>query len=105
MEEMNTTTQATPAPSGSNGMATTSLILGIVGFVLSFIPIINVFGILLDITAVILGAVGMGKAKKVGKGKGGAMVGLILGALGIIIFVIMYFVLAAAVSDASHYRY
>ena len=99
MEEMNTTTQATPT--GSNGMATTSLILGIVGFVLSFIPVINVFGILLDITAVILGAVGMGKAKKVGKGKGGAMVGLILGALGIIIFVVMYIMIANA---GSHYR-
>ena len=103
MEEMNTTTQPVAAPSGSNGMATTSLILGIIGFVLSFIPVINVFGILLDITAVILGAIGMGKAKKVGKGKGGAMVGLILGALGIIIFVVMYIMIANAGSHYSSY--
>lgn len=102
MDEMNTTTQPLATPSGSNGMATTSLILGIVGFILSFIPVVNVFGILLDITAVILGAIGMGKAKKVGKGKGGAMVGLILGALGIIIFIVMYLWMASYTT--SHYQ-
>jgi hypothetical protein len=103
MEEMNTTTPAATPPAGSNGLATTSLILGIIGFILSFIPIVNWVGIFLDLAAVILGAIGMGKAKKVGKGKGGAMVGLILGALGIIIFVAMYIYLYSQVSHLTTY--
>jgi hypothetical protein len=93
MEEQNTT-QIAPAKPGK-GLGIASLIIGIFGFILCFIPIINVFGVILAITALILGIVGMIVAKKKGGGIALPLVGLILGALGIIIFIAMYATMAS----------
>ena len=61
----------------SNGMATVSLVLGIIAIVLSFIPIINNGAFILGIIAIVFGIIGL--IKKGGKGK--AIAGLILGVL------------------------
>ncbi len=104
MSEINTTSPSAVTPSGSNGLATTALILGIIGVILSWIPIVNVVGLILDITAVILGAIGMVKAKKSGKGKAVAIIGIILGVIGIGMFIYIAFVVAAAVNTINNYQ-
>lgn len=64
-----------------SGMATASLVLGIVGICTSFIPIINNLSFFLGILALIFAIIEL--IKKVGKGK--AITGLILGILSIVI--------------------
>ena len=75
------------APKASNGMATASLVLGIVSIVFSFFwPISVICGIL----AIVLGIVAKGKIKadiNMG-GSGAATGGLITGVIGIILSVI-----------------
>ena len=66
-------------------MGIAALILGIVCVVLCWIPIWNWVGIALGVVGIILGAVGMSKAKKTGKGKGVAVAGLVLSIIGVAI--------------------
>jgi hypothetical protein len=56
----------------SNGMATASLVLGILGF---FLPILSVL-------ALIFGGIGISKANQGAGGKGLAVAGLVLGIVG-----------------------
>lgn len=70
--------------SQKSGLATASLILGLV----SFIPLV---GVLLGILAIIIGIVGLNNIKKMGLGgKKMATAGIILGVLGIIFTFAMY---------------
>lgn len=64
--------QTTQIPRPTNGMATASLVLGVLGF---FIP-------LLSILALIFGPIGISKANQGASGKGLAVAGLVLGILG-----------------------
>lgn len=64
--------QAAPLPRPTNGMATASLVLGILGI---FLP-------LLSILALIFGPVGISKANQGASGKGLAIAGLVLGIVG-----------------------
>ena len=63
-------------PSPSNGPAIASLVLGIVGIALGFVPFA---GILLGILAVASGSMGLKRAEATGDGRGLAIAGLVLG--------------------------
>ncbi len=90
-----------PAPAkASNGLATAGFVLGLLGFLGSFIPLINIVGILLGVVGAILAAIGLVKAKKVGTGKGLALTGLILGVLALIIGIVVNVAFASAVSNS-----
>jgi len=93
MEEQNT--NAAPVKKPGNGLGIASLIIGIFAFILSFIPVVNVFGLVLAIVGVTLGIIGLIMAKKKGGSKGLSLTGVILNGLGIIIFIVMYTMIAA----------
>lgn len=97
--------QPAPAPfpgpvKASNGLATAGFVLGLLGFLGSFIPVLNIGGIVLGVVGAILAAVGLAKAKKSGAGKGLAVSGLILGLLALVIGVIVNVAFANVVTDA-----
>ena len=73
---------AAPSQPASNGMATTGGVLGIVGFVLGWIPLIGwLFGFVLGILAIVFSSVGMARAGRLPEatGRGLAIAGLVLG--------------------------
>jgi hypothetical protein len=72
---------ATPEPA-SSGAASAGGVLGIVGFVLGWIPILGIFlGLILGLLAIVLGAVGLGQTKGGQPGHGMAVTGVVLGIL------------------------
>lgn len=95
----------------SNGMATTSLVVGIVAIVTGvwvLIPFIGMFfgfiAFLPAVLAVVFGHVGLSKAPSVGGiGRGGAMTGLILGYLtvGLIVLTTAIWFIAIGASSAA----
>jgi hypothetical protein len=87
----------TPAPQ-SNGPGIAALVLGIIAAVVSFIPIINQGAFVLGPIAVILGVVGLVLK---GRQRGGAIAGLILGAVSMIIAGIMIAVTLSALDAVS----
>jgi hypothetical protein len=77
-----------PAP---NGLAVTSLVLGIVGAALSLIPITGIFLCWLPaLLAIVFGFIGLGTAKGAGSfRRGQAMAGIVCGLLPIPIILII----------------
>jgi hypothetical protein len=73
-----------------NGLGTAALVLGIIGLLVGWIPIIGTaIGVILGIIAIVLGVVGRGRAKQGEASNGGvALGGLILGILSIVIAII-----------------
>jgi len=84
----------------SNGLATAALVLGIVGTVVAFIPLLGGIGAFVGGGGIALAIAGLVVAGKRGVGKGRAIAGLILGAASIIIFIAVTAVTVAAVDSA-----
>lgn len=86
------------ATTGGVGMAVARMVLGIIGFVLSFLPCMGwLFGVLLGILGAIFSSIGIAQASKTGQGKGMAVTGLVLSILAIIWGPLFYFILFALV--------
>ena len=81
----------------SSGLATAGMVLGIIGAVLSFIPIINNIAFFIGILALIFGIIGI--VKKAGKGK--AIAGIALGILSIVITLAMQSAVSDAIDETS----
>jgi len=84
-----------------NGLAVAGMVLGIIGLVLCWIPIV---GGLCAIVGIILGALGMGRAKKIGgKGKGLALAGLVCGIVGVVLGIAFFVMMMRTVSAFDDY--
>ena len=66
-------------------MGVASLVLGIVGLVISFIPCLGMYGLFLTVPGVILGIVGLSMAAKKNGPKGLAIAGVVCSIIGTII--------------------
>jgi len=91
------------APQEGNGLAVAALVLGILSIVLFWFPFVNW---ILALLAIIFGAIGMAKGKRVGKGRGMAITGLVCGVLCVAISVIsiLFFVSKAKDIDKELQR-
>lgn len=95
----------------SNGMATTSLVLGIVAIVTGvwvLIPLVGMFfgfiAFLPGVLAAVFGHVGMSRSVTIGGiGRGSAMTGLILGyvTVGLIVLTTVFWFIAIGLSSAA----
>ena len=84
----------------SNGLATAALVLGVVGTVLSFIPLIGGFGAFIGGVGIALAIAGFFVARNRGVGKGKSIAGFVLGVASIIIFFVVTAATVAAVDSA-----
>lgn len=89
-----------PPAKGSNGLATAGFVLGLLGLLSSWIPVLNIVGIILGVIGVVLAAIGLAKARKVNAGKGLAIAGLVLGSLAVVFAVLINAVFVSAVDKA-----
>lgn len=88
---------AAPIVKKAPGMALAAMILGIVGVVTGFF----VFGALLGIAAIILGALSLKKVKEAGAGKGFAITGIVTGAVAVLFSLCMLFVYISVAQTAE----
>lgn len=86
----------------SNGMGVTSLVLGIIGLLFSFVPVIGVIAWPLVILGIIFSAVGLNKAAK-GRAtnKGLAITGLVVSIIGLIICIVWAVAFKEAADDLN----
>lgn len=90
-----------PAPAkGSNGLAVAGFVLGLIGLLMSWIPVVNFLGILLGGIGLVLAVIGLVQAKKRNAGKGLAIAGIVLGGLAIIIAIVVNVAVVNAVDSA-----
>lgn len=83
----------------SSGMAVTAFVVGLIGFLTAFIPVINAVSIVGGIVAVVLGVLAVRKANAgQAAGKGLAVAGLVLGALAVIGGILANLLFGAAVT-------
>lgn len=91
---------APPTAKSSNGLATAGFVLGVLGFLGAWIPLLNFLAILLGIIGAILAAVGLSKVRTAGSGKGLAISGLALSVLAVVISIAINVAFVGAVDDA-----
>lgn len=58
-------------------MGVASLVLGILALIVAWVPCVGVYALLFSVIGLILGAIGMVKAKKTGEGKGLSIAGFV----------------------------
>ena len=92
--EQHTPTTPAGGRQSSNGMGVAGFVTGLLGLLLSWVPIA---GIILGALGVILGGVGISQGRKAGGRTGLATAGVVLGALGVVVAI----VLVAVVVDAG----
>lgn len=86
----------------SNGLGTAGFVLGLVGLLFSFIPIIGVVAWPLTIVGLVLAILGFNRTRN-GRAdnRGLAIAGIVLSALGLVVCVLYAAVFTAAVGDAA----
>ena len=88
---------AAPVTKKAPGMALAAMILGIAAVLTGFF----VFGALLGIAAIILGALSLKKVKEAGAGKGFAITGIVTGAVAVLFSLCMLFVYISVAQTAE----
>lgn len=83
-------------------MGIASLVLGILALIVSFVPCVGVYALVFSILGVILGAVGIVKAKKSGEGKGLSIGGLVCNIVATAIAIWWFVVMGAVVTEADN---
>lgn len=92
---------ATPAAAFTNGFAVASLVLGVVGVVLT---VTFRLGLISDVLAVVFGALGMTKAREGAPNGGLAKAGLILGLVGLGLLLLLLVVVRTTGFDGHLFR-
>lgn len=93
--------QGYPPPPGhpqqekGGGLAIAALVLGIIGLLLSWIPIINYLALVLGVVGLVLGVVGIFKSRRVM-----SIVGAVLSFLAIVVSIVVFAAFADAVDEA-----
>lgn len=80
----------------TNGLCLASLITALAPLIINWIPVVQWFGLLSSIAAIILGAMGLKKVKASNgaeTGKGMAIAGIVIGAVDIFLFIIIVVVI------------
>lgn len=84
-----------------HGMGVAALIMGIISFVVAFIPCVGLFALFTAVVAIVLGAIGLSQASKSETPKGMSLAGLITGVLALFIAIAQIAVFAGLSDKAG----
>jgi hypothetical protein len=102
MEQPSTTTVNVNVPQASGGgLATASMVIGIIGLILAFIPIIGFVSWILAPLAIIFGGISLYGAIRDGRRMGSAITGLVTGLLALMLCIMWGAAFSAAMSGAA----
>jgi drug/metabolite transporter (DMT)-like permease len=91
-----------PAPQAGNGLAVAGGVIGIVALVLSFIPFIDFFAVILGVLAIIFGAIGNSRARRLGgASRGMAITGIVCGIIAVAVSILFIVAVYSAVYHFS----
>ena len=94
-------TGATPYAAKGNSLGIAGFVTGLLGLILSLIPILFYAGIVLDVVGIVFGAIGRSRAKEPGvPHRGLATAGLVMGIVGVIVFISWFVLLASELKPA-----
>jgi len=98
-----TSQQVAPQPvQPKNGLGTAGFVLGLIGLVFAFIPVVGVVAWPLVIIGLVLSAVGFARARKgVATNKGMSIAGIACSAIGLVICIVWTAAFGAAVDDLN----
>ncbi|TWP46423.1 DUF4190 domain-containing protein [Lentzea tibetensis] len=93
---------APPPPPAQNGMGIASFVLGLLGLLTSFIPVVGIVAWPMVIIGLVLGFVALGKAGRgMATNRGMAVAGIVLSALGLVVCVIWVVLFGKAANDVK----
>ncbi|MCD2187786.1 hypothetical protein [Actinomycetospora soli] len=92
-----------PPPEPRNGVATAGFVVALIGAVLALIPIIGIVSWVLSPVGLVLSIAGLVAATRHGVGRGLAIAGAVLGAVGLLICLIWVAAIGSAASTAPSY--
>jgi hypothetical protein len=93
-------TGATPYAAKGNSLGIAGFVTGLLGLILSLIPILFWAGVVLDVVGIVFGAIGRSRGKEPGvPHRGLATAGLVMGIVGVIIFISWNVLLVIAASE------
>jgi hypothetical protein len=92
-----------PRPAGprTNALAISGLVVGGVGLLLSFVPIINNFAAVLAIVGLVLAIVGLVRSRRLGSGKGMSIAAIIVSVLAVVGVVVSQLVYGVILDEVS----
>jgi hypothetical protein len=91
-----------PHPPAQNGMGIAAFVLGLLGLLISFIPVIGVVAWPMVIIGLVLGFVGLGKARSGRASNAGmAIAGIVLSALGLIVCIVWVVIFGKVANDVQ----
>ena len=85
---------------GGHGLGVAALVLGILSFVVAFIPCVGFFALFTALIAIVLGAIGLSQASRDNSPKGLMLAGLIIGVIALFISIAQV-VIIAGLSDKA----
>ena len=89
-----------PYAAKGNSMAIAGFVTGLLGLLLSIVPILFYAGIVLDVVGIVLGAIGRSRAEEPGvPHRGLATAGIVLGIVGLVVFIAWIAFILALASD------
>ncbi len=88
-------------PQRSNGLATAGLVVGIIGAVLSFIPIVGTVAWGLAPIGLVLSAVGLVKSRSARNGRGKSIAGIVLSLVALLMCILYTAVFTSAVANVA----
>jgi Domain of unknown function (DUF4352) len=92
--------QHTSPAKKSNGLAVAGFVLALLGALISFIPLVNIFGGFLAFLGLIFGIIGLIKSRSRGAGKGLSIAAIVLAVAAFVISIVVNIAAAAVVDTA-----
>ena len=82
-------------------MGVASLVLGILALIVAWVPCVGIYALIFSVLGLVLGAVGMARSRKTGKGKGLSIAGFVCCVVATGLAIFWFMVVSGAVAASA----